>query len=45
MAKTRKTHDTPRATGNMLRINQRAHEFADRKKVANKKACRGKVYA
>lgn len=37
------THSTPRATGNMLRVNQRAHKFADRRKVASKKACRGKV--
>lgn len=45
MAKAKATHQLPRSTGNMLRINQRAHKFTDRKKAASKKACRGKVYA
>jgi hypothetical protein len=27
----------------MMRVNQRAHKFADRRKVASKKACRGRV--
>jgi len=45
MKKRTPAHQTPRSTGNMLRINQRAHTFKDRKKEANRKACRGKVYA
>jgi len=35
-----KTPDTGRADERMWRINQRAHTFADRKKDANRKACR-----
>lgn len=45
MKKRSPASETPRSTGNMLRINQRAHTFKDRKKDASRKACRGKVYA
>lgn len=34
---------TPRAEPRMWRVNQRAVKFADKKKVASRTACRGKV--
>lgn len=40
--KTKKI-ETPRAEPRMWRVNQRAVKFADKKKVANRNACRGKV--
>jgi hypothetical protein len=33
----------PTTDKRMLRVNQRAHKFVDRKKKASRDACRGKV--
>lgn len=48
MSKSRKTKQARRpkvgdGDPRMMRVNQRAHRYADRRKVASKKACRGRV--
>jgi len=40
-----KTNKTGSTEPKMWRVNQRAHTFTDRKKDANKKACRGKGWS
>ena len=38
--KTTQSSKTGRTEARMWRVNQRAHKFTDRKKDANRKACR-----
>jgi len=48
MSKPRKPKQTRRLKvgdndPRMMRVNQRAHRFTDRRKAASRKACRGRV--